>query len=99
MRDLHPEHPDAENSPGDERTFDGLTYRFGKNQYSSFWRAGPKDGTVVCSKDYPVGSEYPYVAGGYSCRTFEDAAKRARSKAKAEYERALEIVRRYEQEG
>jgi hypothetical protein len=73
-------------------------YTFGANQYSSFWRAGPKDGTIVCSKDYPHGSDYPYRSGINVQPTFEKAADFARRSAKNEYERALAVVQRYEAE-
>ena len=98
-RELHPEHPDVMAIPGDKREYNGREYTFGKNQYTSFWRAGPKDGTVVCSKDYPHGTECPYRTGPmYVHKTFEKAADFARKSAKSEYERALDVVRRYEQE-
>lgn len=96
---LHEEHPDFDRKPGDKREASGVTWTFGKNQFSCFWRAGPKDGTVVCSKDYH-GAEWdnPYKVGVLYCKDFESAAKRSQSSARKEYERALEIVRRYESE-
>lgn len=93
---LHPDHPDAGCRPGDKRHFDGKDYAFGQNQYRSFWAAGPKDGTVTCSLDYPHGSEHPYVSGNRVHKNFEAAATRAKSNARAEYERAKSIVERYE---
>lgn len=96
MLELHTEHPDSERKPGDEREFNGRTYVFGQNQFSSFWRAGPKDGTINCAKDYPTLHDHPYVVSGGHYATFEKAAEQAIKRAKSEYERALEVVRRYE---
>lgn len=94
---LHEDHPDYNCQPGDKREVDGTTWVFGQNQYMKYWRAGPKDGTVVCSKDYH-GAEWDnaYRVGGVYCKDFESATKRSQRNAKKEYERALEIVRRYE---
>lgn len=94
---LQPEHPDYERLPKDQYTAkDGTVWTFGQNQYMKFWRAGPKDGTVACSMDYPHASDHPYRSGGRSYPDMEKALTAARRNAKAEYERALEIVRRYE---
>lgn len=93
---LHPDHPDAGAKPGDKQEAAGRIWTFGQNQFSSFWVAGPKDGRVVCSKDYPVVSNTPYLGDGLSCTTFEKAAERSMRGAKREYEKALEVVRRYE---
>jgi hypothetical protein len=96
MRELHEAHPDAESAPGATRPALGRDWVFGKNQFSSFWRSGPKDGTVICSRDYPDITDRPYVVAGVHFREFEKAAAAARRGAAAEYEKALEIVRRYE---
>lgn len=94
---LHEDHPDYNCQPGDKREVDGVVWTFGKNQYSAFWRARPKDGTVICSKDYGYeGWDSPYRSGGVYAKEFDDAARRAQRSARKEYERALEIVRRYE---
>lgn len=93
---LHPDHPDTQARIGDERQSNGRLWKFGANQYVTFWRSGPKDGTVVCSKDYPNGSSGPYVAGGVVCKDFDTATLRAQKNAKAEYDRAKAIVERYE---
>lgn len=89
-------HPDAGRSPGEKLEIGGRTYVFGRNQYRCFWYAGPKDGTVTCSKDYPHGSEYPYRVDGFTARTLEKAVEFARKNARVEYERAKAIVERYE---
>jgi len=94
--DLHPDHPDAQAVPGDKTRCGNREYTFGANQYTKFWRAGPKDGTIVCSSDYPETG--PYLVNGKPCNDFPTAAARAVSGARAEYERALEVVRRYEKE-
>lgn len=97
--ELHPSHPDAKANPGDEfHLSDTDVWVFGQNQFTSFWRARPKDGTVTCSKDYPEASPNPYLAAGKPHKTIEKAIAAARAAAKSEYERAKEIVRRYEQE-
>lgn len=94
---LHPDHPDADAAPGDTREALGRTWKFGRNQYSEYWRAGPQDGTVHCDRNYPAnGAAGPFLANGLSCKDFDTAAERARAFAKAEYERAKQIVRRYE---
>jgi len=94
--ELHPDHPDANARPGDQRTDGtGRLWTFGTNQYASFWRAGPKDGTVTCSKDYP-GLPEPYRVGGVACKDFDKAAARSRASARTEYEQAKRIVDRYE---
>lgn len=95
--ELNPEHPDAECNPGDEFVLaDDDKWVFGQNQFTSYWRSKPKDGTVVCSRDYPAASPNPYIAAGKPYKTIELAIAAARKFAKAEYERALEIVRKYE---
>lgn len=97
---LNEEHPDFGCKPGDKRKDSkGTVWQFGRNQHSCFWRAKPKDGVIGCSKDY-LGDEWgsPYYVGGVYCRDFESAADRAKRNAKKEYERALEVVRRYESE-
>lgn len=97
MPDLHPRHPDANCNPGDRFVLkEGDTWIFGQNQFTSFWRARPKDGTVTCSRDYPEASPNPYIAAGKPHKTIEAAIAAARSNAKAEYERAKQIVDRYE---
>lgn len=96
--ELHPEHPDHDLPVGATCESNGRVWKLGANQYVTFWRSGPKDGTVVCSKDYPHGSSGPYIAGGVVCTDFDKAAARAQKVAKAEYERALVIVKRYEAE-
>lgn len=63
--ELHADHPDANAKAGDTREANGTTYIFGINQFMRYWRAGPKDGTVVCSRDYP-GFGGPYRADGMS---------------------------------
>ncbi len=92
---LNPEHPDYSAQPGDTRDCLGRKWIFGRNQYTSYWRSGPKDGTVTCSKDYP-GHHLPYTVGGKYFSDFDKAAEVSRSRAKSEYERAKEIVDRYE---
>lgn len=94
--ELHHDHPDAETKVGDTREAGGQTWKFGANQFTKFWRAGPKNGTIVCSRDYPYGITLPYFGDGIACSTFEAAATRAMAGAKREYERALDIVRKYE---
>ena len=97
--ELHPDHPDANCQPGEERVFEGRTYVFGKNQYSAFWRAGPKDGSFSCCRNYGLdGWNNLYRVGNVSTKDFESAARLARKTAKKEYERAKEIVARYERE-
>lgn len=94
---LHPDHPDAAAKAGDERESLGRTWTFGRNQFSEYWRAGPKDGTVNCDRNYPAnGSGNPYVANGMACKDFDTAAERSRAFAKSEYQRAKAIVDRYE---
>lgn len=93
---LDANHPDHKTGINDTREACGRTWRFGANQYTKFWRSGPKDGTVVCSRDFPHGVGGAYLADGVVFNTFEKAAQRAMTGAKREYERALEIVRRYE---
>lgn len=96
---LHPAHPNAKNKPGDELTLvEGDVWKFGQNQFTSFWRSKPKDGTVVCSRDYPEASPCPYIVVGRPYKTIQLAIEAARKSAKAEYEKAKEIVRRYEAE-
>ena len=97
-RELQPEHPDFDAKVGDTREHKGKTYKFCENQYMGFWKAGPKDGTVVCSKDYPFAGSGPYKSGGITCKTFEDAADRAVVNAEREYQRAKAIVEAYERE-
>lgn len=94
--ELHPDHPDANCKPGDTRDYQGRTYKFGENQFSKYWLAGPKDGRVSCSRDYPDVSSNPYLGDGASCSTFERAADRAKAGAKREYEKAKALVTRYE---
>lgn len=91
---LHPDHPDAQASIGDKRQCGNAEFTFGANQYSKFWRAGPKDGTVVCASDYPETG--PYLVNGQPAPDFPTAVARAKAGAKREYEKALDIVRRYE---
>lgn len=98
MSGLNEEHPDFGCKPGDKRECGGKEYTYGENQYSHFWRAGPKDGTVHCSKDFPHASDNPYTVRGVTCATFERAAERARRGARDEYDRALAVVKRYEAE-
>lgn len=98
MPDLNDQHPDFARKPGEKLTLGGREYTFGQNQFTSFWRAGPKDGTVVCSRDYPHGSSAPYVVNGAGIVDLDKAADRARAGAKRTYEQALEVVRRYEAE-
>lgn len=96
--ELHPDHPDANCKPGDTREAGGTTWIFGANQFMHFWRARPRDGTVVCSKDYP-GFGGPYRADGMGLTkddSFEYAATTAQKGAKREYEKAKRIVDRYE---
>ena len=97
MAHLDKDHPDFSMKPGDKRKVGDTEYTYGENQYSCFWRAGPKDGTVNCSKDFPHISNNPYVVNGVTFASFERAVERARLGAKREYERALEVVRRYEE--
>lgn len=89
-------HPDVNAKPGDTREYAGRKYVFGENQFTSYWRAGPKNGTIICSKDYPHGTSGPYIGDGTNCATFEKAADRANSGARREYEKAKAIVERYE---
>lgn len=93
---LDADHPDFSAEPGFKREALGKTWTFGKNQFSSYWVSGPKDGRVVCSKDYPHVSNNPYLGDGLACATFEKAAERSCRGARREYEKALDIVRRYE---
>lgn len=93
---LHADHPDATAKPGDQRLYQGRTYKFGENQFSKYWLAGPKDGRVTCSSDYPESSANPYLGDGAACSTFEKAADRAKTGAKREYEKAKALVERYE---
>lgn len=93
---LNPDHPDYDRNPGDEFDTSEGVWVFGRNQYSEYYRKGPKDGTVICSRDYPHSSKYPYWGGGKPSLTFEDAAKRSKAAAKREYERAKSLVERYE---
>lgn len=90
---LAPEHPDHDRKPGDKITVDGREWTFGANQYSSFWRA-KQAGTVTCVAEYP--DIEPYVSFGRLFEKFEDAGKRAVKGARDEYDRAKDIVRRYE---
>lgn len=94
--ELHPDHPDFDRKTGDERVYQGRTYKFGMNQFSCYWRSGPKDGTITCSKDYPTGSPAPYIGGEALVRTFEQAADRERNGARREYDKAKALVARYE---
>lgn len=98
MPELNIEHPDFHHKPGEKRVCAGREWTFGQNQFMNYWRAGPKDGTVVCAKDYPHGTASPYLVSGTSCKDFEKAAERAWAGARHEYERALEVVKRYEAE-
>lgn len=95
---LHPDHPDFNAKPGDKRTDDmGVEWTFGRNQYSIFWRAGPKDGSVHCSRDFPgYGNPYRADGLGLSDPSFEYAAKVSRRGARREYEKAKRVVDRYE---
>lgn len=94
---LHPNHPDAKANPGDEFELSTTDiWVFGQNQYTSFWRCKPKDGTVTCSQDYPEASPNPYLAAGKPYSNLEKAIAAARLYAKSEYEKAKRIVDRYE---
>ncbi len=94
--ELNIEHPDYHHKVNDARVALGKTYKFGENQFVKFWRAGPKDGTVVCCRNFPHGSPNPYIVGHVTFSSFEAAADAARKGAKREYDKALDIVRRYE---